>query len=77
MEATRLSRMCLEYLIEQCDRSSNESAFIGIQNGQIKFHDLRDFDRMVDAEFQRPREQWWLELKAIASLLAKQGPKTG
>jgi hypothetical protein len=45
-----------------------------MQNGQIKFHDLRDFDRMIETEFQRPREQWWLELKGIASLLAKSGP---
>jgi 6-phosphofructokinase 1 len=47
-----------------------------MQNGQIHFHDLRDFDRMIDAEHQRPKEQWWLELKGIASLLAKQGPKS-
>jgi hypothetical protein len=26
---------------------------------------------MIDAEHQRPKEQWWLELKGIASLLAK------
>ena len=75
IQASRLARMCLEHLIEQCDRHSSDSSFIGIQNGQIIFHDLRDFDRMIDAEFQRPKEQWWLELKSIASLLAKSGPK--
>jgi 6-phosphofructokinase 1 len=74
IQASRLSRLCLEFLIEQCDKQSHESAFIGMQNGQIKFHDLRDFDRMIDAEHQRPREQWWLELKSIATLLAKSGP---
>lgn len=77
IQATRLARMCLEHLIEQCDKQSSDSAFIGIQNGQIKFHDLRDFDRMIDAEHQRPKEQWWLELKSIASLLAKTSPKIG
>ena len=74
VQATRLSRMCLEYLIDQCDKNSNNSAFIGIENGKIQFHDLRDFDRMIDAEHQRPKEQWWLELKGIASLLAKTRP---
>src|SRR5215208_1825413 len=74
IQASRLSRLCLEYLIEQCDKQSHESAFIGMQNGQIKFHDLRDFDRMIDAEYQRPKEQWWLELKTIATLLAQSGP---
>ena len=75
IQASRLARLCLEHLIEKCDKQSSDSAFIGMQNGQIKFHDLRDFDRMIDAEFQRPREQWWLELKPIATLLSKSGTK--
>ena len=77
IQATRLASLCLDYLIEQCEKQECNSAFIGMQNGQIRFHDLRDFDRMIDAEHQRPKEQWWLELKGIASLLAKQGPKAG
>jgi hypothetical protein len=35
---------------------------------------MRDFDRMVDMECQRPREQWWLQLKPIANLMAKLAP---
>jgi len=77
IQATRLARMCLEYLIEQCDKGEHNSAFIGMQNGQIKYHDLRDFDRMIDAEHQRPKEQWWLELKTVASLLAKSKQEVG
>jgi hypothetical protein len=29
---------------------------------------------MVEGEYQRPREQWWQELRPIASLLAQHGP---
>ena len=76
IQATRLARMCLEYLIGQCEKGSDSSAFIGIQNGQIQFHELHDFERLIDAEYQRPKEQWWLELKDIVSLLAKPGPAT-
>jgi 6-phosphofructokinase 1 len=75
IQATRLASLCLDYLIQQCEKKECNSAFIGMQNGQIHFHDLRDFDRLIDAEHQRPKEQWWLELKGIASLLAKQGPQ--
>lgn len=74
IQATRLASMCLEYLLDQCEKGSEKSAFIGIENGQIQFHDLRDFDRMIDTEYQRPEEQWWLELRDIARLLAKPGP---
>ena len=77
IQATRLSRMCLEYLLGQCEKNEFGSAFIGMENGQIRFHDMRDFDRMIDTEHQRPKDQWWLELKGIADLLAKQVRKTG
>jgi len=32
---------------------------------------------MIDAEHQRPKEQWWLELKTVASLLAKSKQEVG
>ncbi|MFT3891294.1 MAG: 6-phosphofructokinase [Anaerolineales bacterium] len=75
IQATRLGSLCLDYLIDQCDKQQFDSSFIGMQNGQIAFHDMRDFDRMIDAEYQRPKKQWWLELKGIAALLAKQSPQ--
>jgi 6-phosphofructokinase 1 len=74
IQATRLAGMCLDYLIEQCEKGEHDSAFIGMQNGQIHFHDMRDFDRMIDNEHQRPKDQWWLGLKGVATLLAKSGP---
>jgi 6-phosphofructokinase 1 len=72
IQATRFARLCLEYLIEKRSQNSTDSAFIGLRDGKIAFHDLRDFDRMGDLEHQRPREQWWLKLKEIANLMAKQ-----
>jgi 6-phosphofructokinase 1 len=74
IQANRLARLCLEFLIEECNKGSDRSAFIGLQNGQIQYHDMRDFERMVVSEYQRPREQWWLGLRPIASLLAQHGP---
>ena len=74
IQATRLARLCLEKLIEQCNQGDTANSFIGLQNGKFIFHDIRDFDRMVDMEFQRPRDQWWLQLKTIANLMAKLAP---
>ena len=76
IQATRLSSLCLDYLVDRCEKGEHDSAFIGMQNGKIHFHDMRDFDRMIDAEHQRPKDQWWLELKGIATLLAKQSPNS-
>jgi 6-phosphofructokinase 1 len=75
IQATRLARLCLEHLIEQCSQGDTSGCFIGLQDGKIRFHDMRDFDRMADLKFQRPREQWWLQLRAIANIKAKQAPE--
>jgi 6-phosphofructokinase 1 len=74
IQAIRLASLSLDFLIEECQKSSARNAFIGLQGGQLKFHDMQDFERMVDAKNQRPKEQWWLELKGIAALLAKLNP---
>ncbi len=74
IQATRLARLCLDFLIEECQKNSDRSAFIGMHGGKIEFHEMRDFLRMVDYDQQRPREQWWLALNEIAQLLANLGP---
>ena len=71
IQATRFARLALEFLIQECEKGSKQSAFLGLQNGQFIFHDMRDFERMVDIEYQRPREQWWMDLRQIAKLLAQ------
>jgi 6-phosphofructokinase 1 len=75
IQATRLARLCLEHLIQQCREQEITSCFIGLQNGKFIFHDMRDFDRMVDLKLQRPREQWWLQLRPIANIMAKLSPE--
>jgi 6-phosphofructokinase 1 len=75
IQATRVSKLCLEYLIHECNQGSYNCAFIGLQKGKFNFHDMRDFERMIEVRFERPKEQWWLELKAIASLMAKFSPE--
>ncbi len=74
IQATRLARLCLEYLVKECEQDSSNCAFIGLQKGQFHFHDMRDFERMVDPQNERPTEEWWLDLKGIASLMAKFSP---
>jgi 6-phosphofructokinase 1 len=74
IQATRLARLCLEHLIERCEKKSDAINFIGLQSGKYKFEDMRDFPRMVDFEHQRPIDQWWMNLRPIARLLAKLEP---
>jgi 6-phosphofructokinase 1 len=66
-------RICVEALIQECSQSKNQISFMGMQDGHIQFHDMQDFERMIDANNQRAKEQWWLGLRSIASMLAQHG----
>jgi 6-phosphofructokinase 1 len=74
IQATRLATRCINYLIEQVESGTANSAMIGLQGKEIKFHNLEDFPRMADLNNERPKEQWWLALRPISKLLAQLGP---
>ncbi len=74
IQSTRLSTRSIDYLIEQVEQGSSACAFIGLQGKEIKFHDLADFDRMVEVKKQRPKEQWWMDVRPIAKVLSQPSP---
>lgn len=73
--ATRLAKRCIRQLIDDHRSGRNQVSAIGLQDGTIRTVDLRDLPRIVDADHQRPLEQWWLGLRPIAGILAQYGPK--
>jgi 6-phosphofructokinase 1 len=76
IQATRLATRCIDFLIQQASQGNSQSAFIGLQGKEIKFHNLEDFPRMGDMKNQRPKEQWWMDLRSIAKLLSQPAPHT-
>jgi len=74
IQATRLATRCIDFLIQQASQGNPQSAFIGLQGKEIKFHNLEDFPRMGDMKNQRPKEQWWMDLRDIARLLSQPAP---
>jgi len=72
--ATRLADRCVNYLIDKANKKDTQSGFIGLHGGSIQFHNIEDFPRMIDLEHQRPKEQWWMELLPISTLLSGAGP---
>jgi len=69
-----LATRCIDYLVEQVEGKTAQSAFIGLQGKEIKFHNMEDFDRMIDVKNKRPKVQWWMDLRQIARVLAQPGP---
>lgn len=72
--ATRLAARCIRFLEEQIDQPEPMSACIGQVGGEIKFTELPDIVRLMDAAHSRPRQQWWMNLRPIARILAQPHP---
>lgn len=68
--AIRLVRRAVEHLLEQARESHPGSAFVGMEEGKITLGDLADYDRLVERQTHRPKEQWWLHLRELARQLS-------
>jgi 6-phosphofructokinase 1 len=74
IQATRLAAHCIGFLVEGAGKGSATGAatgaLIGLQNGHVVIHDLAEMPGLADAVHLRPQEQWWLDLRPIARLMA-------
>jgi 6-phosphofructokinase 1 len=76
IQATRLTARCIDFLLAEAEKDQPAGSFIGLEAGRITFHDLKQLPQMIDEENGRPTEQWWMELRPIARLLAQE-PEEG
>ncbi len=76
IQATRLASLCIRHLIEEMAAGSPSVTFIGMQSGQIQFFEIDELSRMADLAHSRPKDQWWMNMREIASLLAQPGPNS-
>ena len=72
--ATRMASRCISFLEEEIGKPEPMSASIGQIGGDMPFTDLQDIPRLMDAQFTRPKIQWWMDLRPVAKLLAQPAP---
>jgi 6-phosphofructokinase 1 len=77
IQATRLAARCIDFLIAEAGSNQPRSVFIGLQGGNVVFTPVEDFPRLVEKGTRRPKEQWWLDLRPIARIMAQPGPHAG
>jgi 6-phosphofructokinase 1 len=75
IQAIRLAAKCIEFLTAKASNMPPPAVAIGLQKEQVVFTNLEDLPRLTDGESQRPKEQWWLELRPIARVMAQPGPQ--
>jgi 6-phosphofructokinase 1 len=69
--AIRLAKLCLEYLVRESLAGNSPASFIGMQKREVDFVKMSNWPDLVDAEYQRPKEQWWMNLRSIARIMNK------
>jgi 6-phosphofructokinase 1 len=74
IQATRLAARCIDHLTQESGNASRPSALAGLRAGHVVFTDLEDLPRLADRRVRRPKEQWWLNLRYIATIMAQPGP---
>ncbi len=75
IQATRLASQSIEFLLAEVDQPSPAAAMIGLKGGEIEFTSIYDFPRLIEAGYQRTKEQWWLRLRDLAETM-DQNPST-
>ncbi|MDZ7607103.1 MAG: 6-phosphofructokinase [Cyclobacteriaceae bacterium] len=69
--AIRMSTVAVDLLISNKQKEKNDVCSIGIHGGQLDTKNIEDLDRMLDMNYSRPREQWWLKLEEIVNLFGR------
>ncbi len=69
--AARLISHSLTTLGEQFAAGTAESFYLGLADGAIQRFAIARLNDDVDAEFRRPRQQWWLALRPVLEAVAE------
>ncbi|MFK7805986.1 MAG: 6-phosphofructokinase [Anaerolineae bacterium] len=73
--ATRFAAKAIGAVEKQDGESEPVSSCVGMVNGRYRFTPLEDIYRVMDKEHERPKLQWWLDLRPIARTLAQPNPQ--
>ena len=74
IQATRFARLCIDRLVAEASAGTTGAQAIGLDHGSVQFQDLAKLPELADIELQRPRKQWWMDLRSVARALAQPGP---
>jgi 6-phosphofructokinase 1 len=71
IQATRLARRCVEYLVQYASEGAPGSAMVGLKGGKVRFTELAYLPDLVESGAQRPRQQAWLAIRPVAHIMAR------
>ena len=75
IQATRLARLCVDRLVEDIGKGAESASAVGFQRGRVVFNDFDDLEGPADFANRRNYDQWWMDLRPVARILAQSGPR--
>lgn len=72
--ATRLVHEALSRITVQIEQHETTALGIGLTGKGIEHFELAEMFKMVDREYRRPKEQWWLQLRNLVSVISRDDP---
>ena len=75
VQATRLAAYCVDWLSGQIDAKKHEWGFVGLVDGKLGTVPLKTMPDLVDMRYNRPFDQWWMDLVPVMSALAVEPPR--
>lgn len=69
--ATRMAAKSVDFLIDKASKNQHDVVSIGLHGGQLDYRNIEDLDKLMDAKYDRPKEQWWMKLEQIINLFGR------
>jgi 6-phosphofructokinase 1 len=69
--ATRMAAKSIDFLIKKAQKSKHDVVSIGLHGGHLDYRNLEDLNKMMETKFDRPKEQWWMQLEVIINLFGQ------
>jgi 6-phosphofructokinase 1 len=69
--AIKMAAKSIEFLVKKAHKNKHDVVSIGLHGGHLDYRNIEDLEKMVDVEFERPKEQWWLKLEQIIDLFGR------
>jgi 6-phosphofructokinase 1 len=72
--AARMSSCAVDYIEQVYANAEGDppAVCLGQVRGELRFTPLEEVVRMSDERLQRPKQQWWMELRPVAQMMARQ-----
>ncbi len=69
--ATKMAAKSIGFLIKKAEKKKHDVVCIGLHGGHLDYTNIEDLKKLVDMEYDRPKEQWWMKLEEIINLFGR------